>query len=354
MKILDRYIAWSILAATFTVLAVLVAIFTFFAFIDQLEDIGRGTYTLMKAASFVALMLPTLTYQLFPMAALIGALIGFGTLMRNGEIIVIRAAGVTKNRLVLSVLKSAWVMLVIVLLVGEGLAPPTLRMAEDIRDRALDKRGYMPNESGFWSRDGKSYVNIREILPDDRLRDVYIYDFDDLNRLSASTYAEGARYTDDGWILENISRTELDDNGIRARHETEAAWDSIIKPDLLAMVKINPDRLGIVSLVRYLRFLNQNAGDPQRYEHALWRKLSYPLGLVAMVLLAVPMVLRADRSVSVGQRVLIGAMIGLGFHLLNQTAGHLGVVYEVPAVLSAGTPTLVMLAAALVLLARTR
>ena len=120
------------------------------------------------------------------------------------------------------------------------------------------------------------------------------------------------------------------------------------------MVATNPDRLGVISLMRYIRFLNANAGDAQRHEHALWRKLSYPLALVAMVVLAVPMVLRADRSVSVGQRVLVGAMIGLAFHLLNQAAGHLGVVYEVMPMFSAGAPTLIMLLAAGLMLARTR
>ncbi len=354
MKILDRYIGWTILAATLTVLVVLVAIFTFFAFIDQLEDVGRGSYTLWKAGTFVVLMAPGLTYQLFPMAALIGALIGFGTLMRNGEITVIRAAGVSKLRLVNSVLKSAWVMLAMVLVIGEGLAPPGLRMADELRSDALQTRPTHSAASGFWARDGRSYVNIRQILPGDQLRDIYIYEFDDLNRLHASTYAESAHYGDGGWILENIARTDLDDDGMRSRKLPEAAWDSIIKPDLLAMVAVNPDSLGTFSLVRYIRFLGANAGDSQRYQHALWRKLSYPVALVAMVLLAIPMVLRADRSVSVGQRVLVGAMIGLGFHLANQAAGHLGVVYDVPPFFSAGAPTLLMLGAAFWLLARVR
>jgi lipopolysaccharide export system permease protein len=336
------------------VLAVLVAIFTFFAFIDQLEDVGRGSYTLWKAATFVVLMSPSLTYQLFPMAALIGSLIGFGTLMRNGEVTVIRAAGVSKQRLVGSVLKSAWAMLVLVLLLGEGLAPPGLRMADDLRSASLGTRPNLRTASGFWARDGRSYVNIRQILPGDQLRDIYIYEFDDLNRLHSSTYAESAHYVDGGWILENIARTDLDDEGMRSRKLPEAAWDSIIKPDLLAMVAVNPDSLGIVSLARYIRFLSANAGDTQRYQHALWRKLSYPMALIAMVLLAIPMVLRADRSVSVGQRVLVGAMIGLGFHLANQAAGHLGVVYDVPPILSAGAPTALMLAAACILLVRAR
>lgn len=354
MKILDRYIGWTILTATFTVLAVLVAIFTFFAFIDQLEDVGRGTYTLWKAGAFVLLSVPTLTYQLFPMAALIGGLIGFGTLMRNGEITVVRAAGVSKERLVGAVLKAALLMVVLAVLCGELLAAPGLQRAEDLRSSALNSGGVSRSKTGFWARDGRSYVNIRQILPGDRLRDVFIYEFDDLNRLQSSTYAESAHYEGEGWVLQNIARTELDDEGMRARHLEEADWDSTIKPDLLAMVATNPDRLGVISLMRYIRFLNANAGDAQRHEHALWRKLSYPLALVAMVVLAVPMVLRADRSVSVGQRVLVGAMIGLAFHLLNQAAGHLGVVYEVMPMFSAGAPTLIMLLAAGLMLARTR
>ena len=75
MKILDRYIGWTIISTTLTVLVVLVGIFTFFAFIDQLEDVGHGVYTVWKAAGYVALNTPGLTYQLFPMAALIGALL---------------------------------------------------------------------------------------------------------------------------------------------------------------------------------------------------------------------------------------------------------------------------------------
>ncbi|MSQ68039.1 MAG: LPS export ABC transporter permease LptG [Gammaproteobacteria bacterium] len=353
MKILDRYIGWTIVSTTLTVLVVLAAIFTFFGFIDQLEDVGRGAYTVWKAAGFVALNTPGLTYQLFPMAALIGALLGFGTLMRNGEITVIRVAGVSKARVVGAVLKAGLVMLTVVFLVGELLAPPAERIARDLRNNALSEHVSFQSEHGFWSRDGLSYVNIRQILPGDQLREIYIYEFDDLNRLKASTYAESARYEGQDWVLKNISRTEIDDEGLRASHLAQAPWDSRLKPELLAMVTIEPASLDVLSLVSYMRFLARNGEDSERYEHALWTKLTYPLATVVMVLLAVPMVLRAERTVTVGQRVLVGALIGLGFHLLNQAAGHLGVVYAVPPFWSAAGPGLLMLAVAGVLLART-
>ena len=353
MKILDRYIGWTIISATLTVLAVLVAIFSFFQFIEQLEDVGRGTYSVFKVVVFVLSSLPALTYELFPMASLIGALIGFGTLMRNGELTVIRVAGVPKARLLLSVVKAGSVLLALAVLLGELVAPPAERYARDFRNLAISDRVAFRSDSGFWSRDGDSFINIREILPGNQVRGLYIYEFDDLNRLRTSTYAESAHYDGTQWVLKDIAQTELDDEGIRERHLPEAAWDSMLKPDLLSMITIDPESLGILSLVRYIGFLQRNSQDTQRYQHALWTKLTYPLATVVMVVLAVPMVLRGGRSVTIGQRVLVGALVGLGFHLLNQAAGHLGVVYEMHPILSAAGPALLMSVVAAFLLSKT-
>ena len=353
MKILDRYIGWTIIASTATVLAVLLVIFTFFGFLDQLEDLGRGTYGIGKVIVYVFFSTPNLAYQLFPMAALIGSLIGFGTMMRNGEIPVIRCVGVPKARVVYAVVKAGLVLLAVAMLIGEFIAPPAERFAHDYRAVAINDRITFKSENGFWARDGNSYINIREILPGDQLRDVYIYEFDNADKLRLSTYAEFARYTGREWVLQNIAQTELDADGIQKRTLPEAAWSSILKPDLLQMVTINPDSLSIWNLIKYSRFLNSNGQNAQRYEHMMWVKLTYPLATVVMVVLSVPMVMRANRTVSVGQRVLVGALIGLGFHLLNQAAGHLGVVYDIPPLLSATGPALLMSFAAFFLLART-
>jgi len=353
MKILDRYIGWNIVSSTLTVLFVLVALFSIFAFIDQLEDIGRANYGLAKAVVFVVFSVPSLTYELFPMAALIGSLIGFGTMMRNGEIAVIRCVGVRKSRVVAAVIKGGSVLLCVAFLIGEFIAPPSEQFAREYRNVAINDQVTFKSENGFWARDANSYINIREILPGDQLRDVFIYEFDDANKLRLSTYAEFARYFGKEWVLQNISQTVLGDEGLQKRTLPEAAWESILKPDLLQMVTINPDSLSIWNLFKYSRFLRNNGQNAQRYEHVMWVKLTYPLACVMMVALAVPMVLRASRSFTVGQGVLGGGLIGLGFHLLNQAAGHLGVVYEIPPLLSATGPALLMTAAVAYLLART-
>ena len=83
MKIIDRYIGHAVLSATLTVLLVLLAIFTFFAFIEELETIGIGSYGVVEVAVVVSLGVPRLAYDLFPIAALIGALLALGGLMEE-------------------------------------------------------------------------------------------------------------------------------------------------------------------------------------------------------------------------------------------------------------------------------
>lgn len=353
MRTIDRYIASNIIGSTLTVLLALLAIFTFFALIDELEDIGRGSYGIVQVFVYVLMSVPSLGYELFPMAALIGSLLGLGSMMHSGEITVVRCAGVSKLRIVGSVMKAAVLFVVIAVLVGELIAPPAEAYARQYRSTAINDRIVLKTRNGFWARDANSYVNIREIQPGNRIKDIFIYEFDDESELRTSTHARQARYVEGQWILEGISQTIISSTGIEKRTIDRAAWDSLLQPDLIAAVAIQPDSLSVWTLVKYIRFLNSNGQTAQRYEHALWVKLTYPFASAVMVFLAIPMVLRASRSTTVGQRVLFGGLIGLGFHLVNQAAGHLGIVYDIAPALSAGGPALLMCITGVVLLMRT-
>ena len=343
MRILDNYIARHIISSSATVLLVLLAIFTFFLLIDELEQVGRGSYGVPQVFTYSLMRLPGLIYELFPMAALIGSLLGLGTLMRNGEVTVIRAAGVAKFRIVKAVMKAGLVLVVAAMLMGEFVAPAAESFAREYRSMAINERITMKTQNGFWARDGNSYINIREVLPGDKLQDIYIYEFDNDNALRISTYAESAKYIEGQWILENISQTFLSADGLEKRHTDTAGWDSLLRPDLIAVVSIQPDSLAIWTLVKFIGFLNTNGQDASRYEHALWVKIIYPLATGVMVFLAIPMVMRANRSTPIGQRIITGGMIGLGFHLLNQAAGHVGIVFDIPPFISAAGPALLML-----------
>jgi lipopolysaccharide export system permease protein len=71
-----------------------------------------------------------------------------------------------------------------------------------------------------------------------------------------------------------------------------------------------------------------------------------------MIFLAVPFVFGSLRSITIGQRILIGALLGIGFYMMNQIMGNVGLVYEFNPLLSAFLPPLLCLSGAIILMRR--
>jgi lipopolysaccharide export system permease protein len=357
MTLLDRYIGRTVVGTSLVVLLVLVAIFSFFAFIEQIEDIGHAGYGLKQVGQVVLLSIPHLTYELLPMAALLGSLLALGVLANHNELVVIRAAGIPLHRTARSVMKGGLLLVLAGLAVGELLAPFTERLVSDVRALA-DPRQISAGRSlhGFWSREGSDYVHIERILPQDRVEGIHIYRFDDQNRLKTLSQAARGHFDNDHWILEDVDITRFGPAqvlpGVQAEHLATLLWPSQVKPKLLTFVVLQPERLALWDLVRYIQFLRKNGQSTERQQQALWVKVVYPLSTWVMVFLAIPLVLKDLQPVSTGRRILVGAATGLGFHLANQSLGHLGIVLKLSPALSVLSPTLAALVLALYLLLR--
>ena len=352
MKLIDRYIARHVTISVLLVLAVMLALFTFIAFVDELGAVGKGDYSMGNAAEYLFLTMPRRAFNLFPLAALVGSVMALGLLAANTELTVIRASGVSVQRLLLSVMKAGAVLVVIALMIGELLAPTSEQLAQEQRSVAMTQQIAMKTAFGFWVRDGKSFINIRKALPDNRMADIYIYEFDEDRQLRMSTYAKAASYDDGKWLLEDVVQSELADGQVRSRRAAKADWRSLLEPELVRVVTVKPESLSAIGLYRYLDYLRDNGLETTQYELALWTKFAYPLATGVMIFLAVPLVLGRYQWSGTGQRVLVGVIVGIGFHIIHQAAVHLGVVYETPPALTALAPTVLFFFVALWLMRR--
>src|SRR5690606_7155280 len=124
-----------------------------------------------------------------------------GILAQNSELAVIRTSGVSIWRLAGLMLRAGLLLVVVAVVVGEFVMPAGEERAQYLLSVALTQQIALKTRFGFWARDGNSYVNIRTMLPDNRAEHVYIYEFDDQNRLRSSTYARRATYAGGQWRL---------------------------------------------------------------------------------------------------------------------------------------------------------
>lgn len=327
MKVLDRYIGLQLLSGTFFVMAGLLTLLGVLNLFEELGEVGKGDYTLEAAFIYVALGLPRFAYELFPVTVLLGSLAGLGSLAVHSELIAMRAAGISLSRIVLAMLQAGFLLMLLAVLLGELVAPPSEQYAQQMRTDLKSEQISLRSKYGFWARDGQAFINIRRFLPGNELDGVYVYEFDDQQRLSVATHAERAVFLDGRWLLKGIRQSFISEDGIKIRALEQAAWGSLLEPELLNVVVVKPHMLPIWGLYRYIGFLRANGQDANQYEVAFWGKIVKPLITVAMLFLSVPFLFGSLRSVGLGKRVFIGTLIGLGFYMGNKMIAYMAVVY---------------------------
>jgi lipopolysaccharide export system permease protein len=347
---LDRYIGRRIAVSTLWVLAVLLALFVFFAFIDALDDYGRGSFGLYELLRYALLSQPRRLYEILPVAAVIGASVGLSSLALSAELIAMRAAGLSPGRIVGAAMKTALAFAAAGVLAGEYVVPAAESYAQLTRAQALQTA--VQRQSGIWLRDGRDFVSIGQVLSDMSLLGVHVYHAEGEGRLDRQIYARHARFEDGLWRLQDVRESRVGVRGVTVRHAPEQTWRSTITPEVVVVFAVRPEALSIQQLGRFIEHLERNNQDTRRYRLVFWQKTLLPLAVAVMVLAATPFVFRPVRSGGLSQRAFIGVMLGLAFVIVQRSLGHLGLLYGAPPWLAAGLPVLGFFLLALGLLRR--
>jgi lipopolysaccharide export system permease protein len=348
MKIYRRYLAREVAAGVLLVLAAFLALFSFFDMINEIKNVGSSaSYQLHHAVVFVLLRLPGRVYELMPVAVLIGTLYALSSLARHSEITVLRVSGMSTKDMLSGLLAVAAVFALATFLVGEVVAPPAERTAQQLKLQSRGKAVAQDMDSGLWVRDERSFINVRVVLPDTRLRGIRIYDFDENARLRSVTEAdEGVYVPPASWRLSGVTRAYIEDDQARLVKLPDIEWHSALNPDILSVLMVSPEKMSLTHLSAYTRHLADNKQKTQRYDIAMWKKLIYPLAALVMVALALPFGYAHNRVSGVSLKIFCGVMIGVLFHMLNGLFSSLGAINSWSPFLSAIAPsTLFMLAA---------
>ncbi len=370
-SVIGRYLAREIGAAVLFVLIGFLSLFAFFDFINELDDVGRAGYSLAAAVFYVALTLPSRTYELMPIASLIGSVYALAQLAAHSEFTAMRASGLSRSRALFELGKLGLALAIFTALVGEGLAPPAERFAQELRLSSLGSAVGGQLRSGLWIRDSVRepsgdikrirFVNVGELMPDATLRRVRVIEFDHEMRLTeVLTAARGEFVPPGSWRLTEVQATgytqiENEERLPLLRSDrakfAERIWISELTPALLSVLMVAPERMSALSLFGYIRHLKENQQNTELHEIAFWKKVVYPLAVIVMMALALPFAYLQTRAGGIGYKVFAGIMLGVAFHFLNGLFSHLGLLNTWPPLLAVSIPSIAALCVAVGLLA---
>ncbi|MEE9422323.1 MAG: LPS export ABC transporter permease LptG [Gammaproteobacteria bacterium] len=342
MNRLFNYFANHLAATILLVLLILLVFDVAFAFIGEVADIGRGQYEITHLFQVIGLTLPRRIYELFPMAALIGAMLGIGNLASQGELVAARAAGLSRSRLAGWVVVTGLMLYIPASWLGEYLAPAAERQANLIRTQALFDRVAVQNDQGVWIRDGARYLRIGAVSESALLQDIEIYEFTADHQLIHASKIASASHDNTGWQLRDLKQTNFRPDRIDVIKTSRKAVQELIDPAMVRVLAREPEHMTLKELQRYIQYLKTNQVGSSHYQLDYWARLARPLTVLAMLLLGIGFVLGTKQRQSRGWRLFMGVLAGLMFKLFNDLFAQAGLVYGVPPLLSAVVPTLVV------------
>lgn len=373
MKVLTRYVAKEVLIATLFVLVALVALIAFFDLVSQARNIGNR-YSISMALFLTMLKLPSRLYEVMPIAALLGAVYTMSRLASNSEFTIMRGAGLSPFRLAGMMTVPALILIAMTYCLGEWLTPAADMMRNDMDNilfnRKLSARGY---SSGVWVKENVKeqqnagqatvrFVNVHNLIAGEHSRTGAwrVFEFDKDGSLIRVLHAPEANYISGrGWHLkdakvETLPKITHDETPMveksSARKDVDLMLPSEMRPEILGVLTIKPERMGISDLWQYIAHLKETRQTSDRYQVALWSKVFYPLAIFVMLAVAMPFAYLNTRSGGVSIKIFAGLMIGISFYALNNIFSFLGVLNTWHPMVVAVVPTSVMLICAAVAL----
>ena len=355
MNILDRYLYRTVLVYTTMAMGVLLTLGALFLFISQQNDIGVGSYSAADAFIFTLLNLPQSAFELLPIGAMIGALMGLGNLASGSELVVTRASGVSVWRIAWPVGLAGLTLSLLMYGIGEYAAPPMAQFAK--REKTTNKLADVSfaGSSSAWVKDGNLILRVQTGEVDRAFGGVSLFQLEGATKLRSIQRAERISVADPGrWSLHNVATTRFEGDHVVSELVSGIMMKSSVNPEFLGLAATDPQMLTLRGLASYIDHLRRNSLETASYEIGYWSRIAHLFAVIVVTLLALPFVFGPLRTTGAGTRTVIGVLLGVVFFLITRTIENGGQLFGLNPALVGWLPTAAIGLCALIAISRTR
>jgi len=321
-----------------------------FISIDLIELIRRSS---TKSIEFNILLkmailhIPTLFPIILPTVFLLSSMNTYMKLNKNNELSVLRASGFSIWSLILPALLNVVIISSIFILLFNpifALMNVKFKNYESIYFKG-NAGLYSISQTGLWLREKNEkfeyVINAKNYSSKEKkLQDVKIFKFDLDNKFLERIDVERVEMLNDRmWILINGNRLELNQSPIEFQElELEINLDA----DKIEKNFRPPETISFWELKKYIRNLEDSGFSVRK--HIIYKNYlySYPLILMAMVLLGCVLSLRKERVKKNIVKIIFGIIIGVLFHFFSDLIKTLGQTGSLNVFLAVWSPPIIL------------
>ena len=311
MKIRDRYITKTLLNYTIVVLVVWLSMYSFFNLLEELNSVGINSFS---SAVFNKSKISTESLKASPII-LLGCILGMGHLATTGQLLIFRISGTSILKITLKTLKNSLIFVLVIIAIGEFLAPISSNYAESSRSKAMGNNSSSINQEGFWIRDGDNFINAKKNIDGKLFTGITVIEVNSLNKIERVIKSKNAIFDgnsldmSDSKIFSKENLGFFDNISLRERN----SYNKIVSfdQDLIDSLEKEPEDLSTWTLIKQIQFLSDNKLRSGVFEVELYKRFIKPITLIAMILLAMLFIFGSSREVTLGRKIFFGVTLGV-------------------------------------------
>jgi LPS export ABC transporter permease LptG/LPS export ABC transporter permease LptF len=344
LQILDVYVVGQWLFYALITEITLTGIYLIFDFFQLLNDIVRNHATAGMVLSYYGYSLPNVTYLVLPLSVLVATLVSLSLLTKTSQTIAMRSAGISLYRIALPIALGAVVASGLMFAANDRYLPAANQREEALRNEIQGRPAQTFFRSGWQWMFGRSnrIYNYRFFDPDHNVfADISVFDFDSSFHLTRRIYAQRAFWEPHvrQWIFENGWMRQFSGDRVTMYRPFSVAGFRKLReqPSYFETEVRTSEQMGILELRHYIQELRQSGFDVVRLTVEFYRKFSYPLVALVVVLIGIPFGFTVGRKGALSG-IALSLGIAVAFWSISSLFQAMGNLNQLPPAIAAWTP----------------
>jgi len=308
---IDRYVVNRFTRVLIVSLISFIAIYIVVDLIDHLDDFLRDALGFTSIARYYVNYIPYIVVLTLPIGMLLSTLFVIGEMGSSNELVALKAAGISIYRIAWPLLRVAFLVSIISMLLAELIVPGANEARRDILD-IRGSRTAQQHSRHITRQDRGGYVLYASYYNHEHQRAsnvtiVQIAGNTTRRRIDASEMV----WDNEGWLLTNaVDRVLVEGSESLDEYVTMRLPVLTLRPTDLAREDKDPEQMAFLELRDFIARIREAGGDGSRWLVDLHLKIAVPLASFMMVWLGFPLAARSWRG---GKAVYVGWTLLIGF-----------------------------------------